>query len=126
MIHTVQGENVRTSWFGQRRLTPRACVADRKKHVRTFLAEALEDVGFITGECAHASELDDALDDQHPDLLVFGASVDGMEISRIIETLARKDYAGKVLIVGSPQSIMMKAVRQICDEHGIAMLPPLP
>ena len=67
MIHAVQGGNVRSSWFGQRRLTPRACVADRKKHVRTFLAEALEDFGFITGECAQASELADALDDQRPD-----------------------------------------------------------
>lgn len=126
MVQALQGGNVRSSWFGQRKLTPRACVADRKKHVRTFLAEALEDFGFITGECAQASELDDALDDQRPDLLVFGVSVDGMEIGKIIETLARKDFAGKVLVVGPSQSIMMKAVRQICGEYGIAMLPPLP
>jgi EAL domain-containing protein (putative c-di-GMP-specific phosphodiesterase class I) len=126
MIHTIQGESVRSSWFGQRRLTPRACVADRKKHVRTFLAETLEDFGFITGECAQASELDDALDVQRPDLLVFGVSVDGIEVGKIIQTLARKDFAGKVLVIGPPESIMMKAVRQICDEYGIAMLPPLP
>jgi len=125
MIHAVQGGNVRSSWFGQRRLTPRACVADRKKHVRTFLAEALEDFGFITGECAQASELGDALDDQRPDLLVFGVSVDGIEVGKIIQTLARKDFAGKVLVVGPPESIMVKAARQICDEHGIAMLPLL-
>jgi EAL domain-containing protein (putative c-di-GMP-specific phosphodiesterase class I) len=126
MIRTIQGESVRSSWFGQRRLTPRACVADRKKHVRTFLAETLEDFGFITGECAQASELDDALDVQRPDLLVFGVSVDGIEVGKIIQTLARKDFAGKVLVIGPPESIMMKAVRQICDEYGIAMLPPLP
>jgi EAL domain-containing protein (putative c-di-GMP-specific phosphodiesterase class I) len=126
MIHTIQGESVRSNWFGQRRLTPRACVADRKKHVRTFLAETLEDFGFITGECAQASELDDALDVQRPDLLVFGVSVDGIEVGKIIQTLARKDFAGKVLVIGPPESIMMKAVRQICDEYGIAMLPPLP
>jgi EAL domain-containing protein (putative c-di-GMP-specific phosphodiesterase class I) len=126
MIRTIQGESVRSSWFGQRRLTPRACVADRKKHVRTFLAETLEDFGFITGECAQASELDDALDVQRPDLLVFGVSVDGIEVGKIIQTLASKDFAGKVLVIGPPESIMMKAVRQICDEYGIAMLPPLP
>lgn len=126
MIQTFQSGNVRAGGFGQRRLTPRACVADRKQHVRTFLAEALEDIGFIAGECAQAGDLDEILDDQYPDLLVLGVTVDGMEISKIIETLARREFAGKVLVVGPPQSIMVKAVRQIGDEYGIAMLPPLP
>lgn len=125
MIHMHQEEAVRSSGFGRRKLTPRACVADRKKHLRTFLADALEDFGFIAGECADAGEIDDALDDQRPDLLVLGVSVDGIEIDRIFEALARKGFAGKVLVIGQPGSIMVKAVRQIGNEYGIDMLPPL-
>ncbi|MFL6836289.1 MAG: EAL domain-containing protein [Bradyrhizobium sp.] len=105
---------------------PRACVADSKKHLRTFLADALEDLGFITSECAHASELAGALDAQQPDLVVLGVSVNGIEVGKILEVLVRKDFSGKVLVIGQPDSIMVKAVRQIGEEYGIAMLPSLP
>ena len=125
MIHLHEEEAVRSSGFGRRKVTPRACVADRKKHLCTFLADALEDIGFIAGECAGAGEIEDALDDQRPDLLVLGVSVDGVEIDRIFATLARRGFAGKVLVIGQSESIKFKAVRQIGNEHGIDMLPPL-
>jgi len=70
-------------------------------------------------------ELDAVLDAERPDLLVLGVSVDGIEVSKILETLVRKDYGGKVLVIGQPDSIIVKAVRQIGDEYGIAMLPAL-
>jgi EAL domain-containing protein (putative c-di-GMP-specific phosphodiesterase class I) len=66
------------------------------------------------------------LDAQQPDLLVLGLSVNGFEVGNILETLVRKNYAGKVLVIGQPDSIMVKAVRQIGDEYGIPMLPSLP
>jgi len=125
MNHISHIGQTRAGWFGHRKLTPRACIADSKKHLRTFLAEALEDLGFITSECGQALELDTVLDAERPDLLVLGVSVDGIEVSKILETLVRKDYGGKVLVIGQPDSIIVKAVRQIGDEYGIAMLPAL-
>src|SRR3954451_5885996 len=119
-------ESVRPGGFGHRKLMPRACVADSKKHLRMFIADALEDLGFVTGECAHARELAAALDAQQPDLVVLGVSVNGSEIGEILEVLVRKSFAGKVLIIGHPDSIMVKAVRQIGEEYGIEMLPSLP
>ncbi|MGY3618799.1 EAL domain-containing protein [Bradyrhizobium sp. USDA 10063] len=118
-------EYARPGWFGHRKLTPRACVADSKKHLRTFLSDALEDLGFITSECGEATELDGVLDEHRPDLLVLGVSVNGIEVGRILEVLVRKNFAGKVLVIGPPESIMVKAVRQIGEEYGVAMLPPL-
>ena len=50
--------------FGRRKVRPRACVADGKDHIRTFLAEALEELGFVTCECRHAAELGTVLDAQ--------------------------------------------------------------
>ena len=66
------------------------------------------------------------LDTQQPDLVVLGVSVDGIEVGKILEVLVRKNFGGKVLVIGQPDSIMVKAVRQIGDEYGIAMLPSLP
>src|SRR6185312_15316509 len=66
------GETVRPATFGRRKLTPRACVADSKRHIRTFLADALEELGFVTFECAEAADLKQALDTQTPDLVVLG------------------------------------------------------
>ncbi len=66
------------------------------------------------------------LDAQQPDLVVLGVSVDGIEVGKILEVLVRKNFGGKVLIIGPPDSIMVKAVRQIGEEYDIAMLPSLP
>src|SRR4051812_19133124 len=110
-------ESVRAGGFGHRKKMPPARIADSKKKLRMFIADALEDLGFITGECAHARELAAALDVQQPDLVVLGVSVNGIEIGEILEVLVRKSFAGKVLIIGQPDSIMVKAVRQIGAEY---------
>src|SRR4051794_20308849 len=119
------GERARSAAFGKRKVTPRVCIADNKTHLRTFLADVLEDLGFITCECAAVDELPSLLDAQLPDLVVLGLSFDGIEAARILQTLAENAFAGKVLAIGSRESIMVKAVLQLGEEYGIVMLPPL-
>ena len=111
--------------FGHRKVMPRACVTDSKKHLRTFLSDALEDLGFITSESGQASELAAILDAERPDLIVLGVSFDGVEVGKILEVLVTRHFSGKVLVIGQPEAIMVKAVRQIGEEYGIAMLPAL-
>ena len=118
-------ESAHHAAFGQRKVTPRVCIADNKKHLRTFLAEVLEDLGFVTCECAEASEKAAMLDTQRPDLVVLGLSSDGIEAGKVLEILAEKAFGGSVLAIGLRDSIMVRAVRQLGEEYGIAMLPPL-
>jgi len=70
--HVDAKEQARSAAFGRRKITPRACVADSKKHLRAFLSDALEDLGFITSECSSASEVYSVLGAQRPDLFVLG------------------------------------------------------
>ena len=118
-------ENSRAANFGHRKLTPRACVVDSKKHLRLFLSDALEDLGFVTCECGQAGDLAGMLQTEQPDLIVLSVCVDGINVGEILEAIVRKNFGGKVLVIGQPDSIMVKAVRQIGDEYGIAMLPSL-
>src|SRR5262245_15257731 len=119
-------EQSRTAHFGHRKLTPRACVVDSKKHLRLFLSDALEDLGFITCECGQAGDLAGLLQAEQPDLIVLSVCVDRLNVGEILEAIVRRNFAGKVLVIGQPEQIMVKAVRQIGEEYGIAMLPSLP
>jgi EAL domain-containing protein (putative c-di-GMP-specific phosphodiesterase class I)/CheY-like chemotaxis protein len=126
MTNQISGDNLaRIATFGRRKVIPRACVADSKKHLRAFLTDVLEDLGFVTSECAKADELAAILETQLPDLIVLGLSVDGIEAGRILEILVRQKFGGKVLAIGARESILVRAVQQVGDEYGLAMLPPL-
>jgi EAL domain-containing protein (putative c-di-GMP-specific phosphodiesterase class I)/CheY-like chemotaxis protein len=127
MTDPMRGDNLAQSHttFGLRKVVPRVCVADGKKHLRAFLTDILEDLGFVTSECAKADDLEDILATRLPDLVVIGVSVDGIEAGKILEILVRREFSGKVLAIGARESIIVKAVRQVGEEYGLAMLPPL-
>src|SRR6202040_3004334 len=92
MTNQMAGDNLaRSATFGRRKVTPRACVADSKKHLRAFLTDVLEDLGFTTSECARADELGTIVETQLPDLIVLGLSVDGIEAGKILEVLVRSE-----------------------------------
>jgi EAL domain-containing protein (putative c-di-GMP-specific phosphodiesterase class I)/CheY-like chemotaxis protein len=106
-------------------MMPRACVADGKRHLRAFMSEVLEDLGFVTSECSGASELQTVLATELPDLILLGIAADGIEPGHFLEILVREGFDGKVLAVGARDSIIVKAVQQVGEEYGLAMLPPL-
>ena len=57
--------------FGRRPIPPRACVLENKTHVRTFIAEMLDELGFIARE-AGTLDIRTVLHDFRPDLIVLG------------------------------------------------------
>jgi EAL domain-containing protein (putative c-di-GMP-specific phosphodiesterase class I)/CheY-like chemotaxis protein len=115
----------KTVTFGRRKVTPRACVADGKRHLRAFMSEVLEDLGFVTSECGNADELQGVLATELPDLILLGIAADGIEPGKFLEILVRGEFGGKVLAVGARESIIVKAVQQVGEEYGLGMLPPL-
>lgn len=117
--------SVRPAAFGQRTLSPRVCIADNKPHIRTFLADALEELGFITFECPRAADLKPLLETQMFNLVVLGLSAGGIEAGKVLETLASANFRGKVMPVAVPDSILSFATRQMARELGIATLPTL-
>lgn len=112
--------------FGQRRLVPRACVVDNKAHVRNFLRKALDDLGFITCECAAPTSLKPTVMEQRPDLLALGLSGGGIAANAMLETLAALEFAGHVLVFGPRASPMTAAILSIGAQLGLGMLPLLP
>jgi EAL domain-containing protein (putative c-di-GMP-specific phosphodiesterase class I) len=109
--------------FGRRKVRPRVCVADDKVHIRTFLTDAFEDLGFVPCECPAAADLAAVLDTHLPDLVVLGPSAIGAEATEIMQTLAAKGFDGKVLLLGPSDCPAAAATRELAEHLEIAMLP---
>lgn len=110
--------------FGRRRMVPRAIVVESKKHSRAFLVETLDELGFVASETpAEPADIMAVA----PDLVVLGISGnDGLEISKTLRILAEARFAGSVLAIGPPHSVLFAAVPQLCRELDLEMLPSLP
>jgi hypothetical protein len=111
--------------FGRRKVRPRVCVADGKQHIRTFLLEAFEELGFVTCECGDITELGAVLDVYRPDLVVLGLSAVVVEADEMLKTLAARAFDGKVLLLGPGTCPAMQAIQELAEELEIAVLPQL-
>jgi len=118
-------EAIKSATFGRRKVMPCVCVADGKQHIRKFVGEALEELGFITCECTQVGELSTVLNSQLPDLFVVGLSAGGIEAAAMLKELAARAFDGNVLLLGPRDSSVVTAVRELGEQLGIAMLPTL-
>jgi len=110
--------------FGRRPIPPRACVVENKTHVRMFLAEMLDELGFIARE-ADTLELRAVLRDFRPDLIVLGPLSGGLEVRMLLRTLHAQSYGGKVMLFGGRSSGALILTHDFGEQAGLAMLPPL-
>lgn len=118
-------EAVKSTTFGRRKVVPCVCVADGKRHIREFVGEALEELGFITCECAQVGELSAVLDTRLPDVVVVGLSAGGIEAAALLKALAARAFDGNVLLLGPRNSSVVEGLRTLGEQLGIAMLPTL-
>jgi EAL domain-containing protein (putative c-di-GMP-specific phosphodiesterase class I) len=125
-LHLIEGSaSLSKSTFGRRKMARSACICDSNRHVRTFLGDALEELGYIIRESATADELRGNLDGMPFDLVVVGLSGGGVLANEFLTALAVSHHAGKVLLVGRPDSPMVKAVEESGRSLGLVMLPLL-
>jgi EAL domain-containing protein (putative c-di-GMP-specific phosphodiesterase class I)/CheY-like chemotaxis protein len=111
--------------FGRRKIRPCVCIVDRKRHIRTFLRDALEDLEFMTCECADHAQLEEVMQAQRPDLVLLGLSAGGEEGAEVLNTLANKEFTGKVLLLGARSSPMLAALQELGEQLNLEMLPVL-
>jgi len=110
--------------FGRRPIPPRACVVENKTHVRTFLSEMLDELGFIARE-ADTTEFRAMLHDFRPDLIVLGPLTDGFEVQSHLRTLQAQSYGGSVMLFGGRSSAALIRSHEFGEQTGLTMLPPL-
>jgi len=122
-IHQLESNNVVT--FGRRKVRPRICIVDDKLHIRTFLSETLEDLGFIVCECEHFGQLGAVIEAEIPDLIILGSTTPLLEAADVLEALAAKAFAGKLMLLGPRESPLVPALEARAEELGVAMLPTL-
>ena len=115
---------IRTA-FGQRKLRPRACVIDVKEHIRSVLEDALENLGFVTCDCARAGELSLVLEVHHPNLVVIGVSVEETEAEEILQMLAARTFVGSVLLLGPSDSPVTASIGRRAEQLGLVLAPTL-
>lgn len=110
---------------GTRRVRLLVCITDGKPHIRTFLRDALSELSFSVYECEQARDLDVALDAKPPDLVVLGLTAGGVAAGEMLETLAAKDFDGKILPFAPRDSSIVGIIQELAEKLGLAMLPPL-
>ena len=110
--------------FGRRPIPPRACIVENKTHVRTFLAEMLDELGFVVREAA-ASDVRTVLREFRPDLLVVGPLGGGMDVRATLRALQAQTFGGKVMLFGGRASAALVGTHEFGEQAGLAMLPPL-
>ena len=110
--------------FGRRPIPPRACVVENKTHVRMFLAEMLDELGFIARE-AVALDVTATLREFRPDLIVVGPLGGGAEVRAVLQMLLAHGYGGKAMLFGGRSSATLVRTHEFGESAGLAMLPPL-
>ncbi len=110
--------------FGRRPIPPRACVVENKTHVRMFLAEMLDELGFIACE-ADTLDIRGMLREFRPDLIVLGPLRGGGEVRTLLHALKAQLYGGKVMLFGGRSSTALIRTHEFGEQAGLAMLPPL-
>lgn len=113
----------RAAQFGRRKMVPSVAILDEKNHLRTFLADALEELGFLAFPCRDGAEVELCLDERPVDVLLISLSAGGVAAGEIIERLAERHFEGHVLLLGPASSLALSAVRQLAEKKGLALLP---
>src|SRR4029450_13126167 len=100
MEHQEHGDQASLAEVARQQTVPRVGTADARQSIRTFISEALKELGFATLECARIADLEAMLASGRTDIVVIGSSA-GIEACEMVELLAARQVQGKVLLLGA-------------------------
>ena len=110
--------------FGRRPIPPRACVVENRTYVRMFLADMLDELGFIARE-AGTSDIRTVLCEFRPDLIVLGPLSGALEVQAFLKKLQAQVYGGAVMLFGGRSSEALIGSHELGEQARLTMLPPL-
>lgn len=118
-------ELARTESFGRRRVRPGVVIADDKPHIREFIREALEDMGFVVAD-GGSDRLAELTAGRQTDLVMLGLSAGGIAAGHALDTLAAIGFGGHIMIFAPSEMPMADALLDLGARLGLKMLPLLP
>jgi EAL domain-containing protein (putative c-di-GMP-specific phosphodiesterase class I)/ActR/RegA family two-component response regulator len=102
-----------------------ALIVDDEAQVRAFIARTLSGAGFVTHECARVPEVEAALTQFKPEIIVLDLSLGGADGIEIMRSLAAARFTGKVLLVSGHNTATLDEARKIGERRGLDMMPVL-
>jgi EAL domain-containing protein (putative c-di-GMP-specific phosphodiesterase class I)/CheY-like chemotaxis protein len=105
--------------------TAHAFIIDDDAQVRAFVANVLASSGFVPHQLSDGSEIEAALLQWPPGLIVLDLSLGDSDAVEVLRSLALAGFAGDVLLISGHGASTLAEVRNIGEHRGLSMLPPL-
>ncbi|MBI4923841.1 MAG: EAL domain-containing response regulator [Devosia nanyangense] len=104
---------------------PSAFVVDDEPQVRAFVSNVLATSGFKPSQFSSSSEVEAALADAMPQIVILDLSLGDSDAVEVIRILAMQRFQGDVLLISGHDATTMDAVHKIGERRGINMIEPL-
>jgi EAL domain-containing protein (putative c-di-GMP-specific phosphodiesterase class I)/ActR/RegA family two-component response regulator len=104
---------------------PVAFVVDDEAQVRAFVSNALTSSGFKPMQLASSAEVEEALHDTIPQLIVLDLSLGDSDAIEVLRILDGTRYQGDVLLISGHDAVTLEEVQQIGTKRGLSMAEPL-
>ena len=104
---------------------PSAFVVDDEPQVRAFVSNALMSSGFRPMQLSSSAEVEIALRNTIPQLIVLDLSLGDSDAVEVIRILAGVQYQGDVLLISGHDAVTLDEVHQIGIKRGLNMVEGL-
>lgn len=104
---------------------PTAFVVDDEPQVRAFVSNALMSSGFRPLQLSSSADVESAILDVIPQLIVLDLSLGDSDAIEVLRILAAMHFQGDVMLISGHDEVTLDEVHQIGLRRGINMMEPL-
>jgi EAL domain-containing protein (putative c-di-GMP-specific phosphodiesterase class I)/CheY-like chemotaxis protein len=104
---------------------PTAFVVDDEPQVRAFVSNVLTIAGFRPMQHSSSAEVQAALADVVPQVIILDLSLGDSDAVEVIRILSKARYRGDVVLISGHDEVTLEEVHKIGEHRGISMLEPL-